>query len=88
MGWYLLKLAILLPLMAGLIWGSLKLTKRLGGGFGKPPEEEARARIVQTSFVAPGVRLAVIAFNGREILVSASKQGLVRLADTPARGEA
>lgn len=87
MGWYLLKLAILLPLMAGLIWGSLKLTKRLGGGFGNPVDQASRARIVQTTFVAPGVRLAVIAFNDREILVSASKHGLVRLAETPAQGE-
>ena len=31
------------------------------------------------------MRLAVIAFHDREILVSASKHGLVRLAEAPAR---
>ena len=53
MGWYILKLVLLLPLIAGLAWGSLKL--------------------------------AVIEFHGREILVSVSRGGLSRLAEAPAR---
>jgi len=35
--------------------------------------------------LSPTLRLAVIAFHDREILVSTSKNGLVRLAEAPAR---
>ena len=33
MWWYLAKLALFLPLIAGLAWGSLRLAKRLEGRF-------------------------------------------------------
>jgi len=35
--------------------------------------------------LSPTLRLAVIEFHGREILVSTSKGGLTRLAEAPAR---
>jgi flagellar protein FliO/FliZ len=35
--------------------------------------------------LSPTMRLAVIEFHGREILVSAGKNGIVRLAEAPAR---
>lgn len=81
MGWYLLKLFLILPLLAGLIWASLKLTRRMqeriAGGDGRP----RRAQVLETSFLAPGIRIAVIEFHGKEILVSASRNGLTRLAE-------
>jgi flagellar protein FliO/FliZ len=86
MAWYLLKLALFLPLIAGFAWGSLRLAKRLEGRFA-PSEGTAGLRIVETRMLSPTMRLAVIAFHDREILVSASKHGLVRLAEGPARGK-
>lgn len=83
--WYVLKLLILLPLIGGLIWGSLKLTKRLQGQFGVPQAGEKAVRIVETTMLSPTLRLAVIEFHGREILVSTSRNGLTRLAEAPAR---
>jgi flagellar protein FliO/FliZ len=38
--------------------------------------------------LSPTLKLAVIEFHGREILVSASRQGLTRLAEAPARPKA
>ena len=35
--------------------------------------------------LSPTLRLAVIEFHGREILVSTSRNGLTRLAEAPAR---
>jgi flagellar protein FliO/FliZ len=35
--------------------------------------------------LSPTLKLAVIEFHGREILVSASRNGLTRLAEAPAR---
>ena len=83
---YVLKLLILLPLIGAMIWGSLKLAKRLQGQFGTPAGGGEKAiRIVESTMLSPTLRLAVIEFHGREILVSTSKGGLTRLAEAPAR---
>ena len=86
---YFARLALLLPLLGGLIWGSLKLTRYLQtrmagemGGRGRHLE------LIETSLVAPGMKLAVVRFHDREILLGASRQGLVRLAEAPARNPA
>jgi len=82
--WYILKLIILLPLIAGLAWGCLKLAQKLqertGGSAGAKT-----VKIVETTMLSPTLKLAVIEFHGREILVSASRHGLTRLAEAPAR---
>ena len=84
---YLLRLALLLPLLAGLIWGSLWLTRyvqtRLGGqaagaGGGR------QLQLVETSIIAPGMKLAVVRFREREILLGCTRHGLVRLGEAPA----
>jgi flagellar protein FliO/FliZ len=83
MAWYLLKLAVMLPLIAALAWGCLKLAQKMqakaGIGAGKS------VRVVETVMLSPTLKLAVIEFRGREILVSASRGGLVRLAEADAR---
>ncbi|HKT84585.1 MAG TPA: flagellar biosynthetic protein FliO [Novosphingobium sp.] len=82
--WYILKLIILLPLIGFIAWGCLKLAKKMqekagiGGG-------SKSIRIVETTMLSPTLKLAVIEFHGREILVSASRGGLTRLAEAPAR---
>lgn len=85
MAWYVLKLFLLLPLIGLMIWGTMKLTQRLQGRFGAPQGGTRAVRIVETTMLSPTMRLAVIEFHGREILVSTSRSGLTRLAEAPAR---
>ena len=40
---------------------------------------------IETVMLSPSQRLAVIEFHGREILVAATRAGLTRLAEAPAR---
>lgn len=82
--WYLLKLAVVLPLIAGLAWTSLKFARRMEKRF-SPTGGAKSVKIIETQWLGPGQRIAVLEFRGREILVSATKQGLVRLAEVPAR---
>ncbi|MEO0031127.1 MAG: hypothetical protein RIS94_885 [Pseudomonadota bacterium] len=82
--WYVLKLLILLPMIGGLAWASLKFAKRMEGRFGAGTGERA-VKVIETQMLSPTLRLAVLEFHGREILVSTSKNGLVRLAEAPAR---
>lgn len=79
---YFLRLALLLPLLGLLIWASLKLTRYLQtrmvglqGGSG------ARMELLETTLLAPGMKLAVVRFHDREVLLGCSRQGLVRLAE-------
>ena len=85
MFWYVLKLLVLLPLIGLMIWGSLKLAQRMQEKFGAPQRGTKAVRIVETTMLSPTMRLAVIEFHGREILVSTSRNGLTRLAEAPAR---
>jgi flagellar protein FliO/FliZ len=82
---YMLKLLILLPLIGALAWGSLKLAHRMQAKFGAAQGGSKAVRIIETTMLSPTLKLAVIEFHGREILVSASRQGLTRLAEAPAR---
>ncbi len=83
--WYILKLIVLLPLIAGLAWGSLKLAQQMQAKFGVVPGGTKAVRIVETTMLSPTLKLVVVEFHGREILVSASRGGLTRLAEAPAR---
>jgi flagellar protein FliO/FliZ len=83
--WYVVKLIVLLPLIGLLAWGSLKFAQRLQTRFGAAQGGGKAVRIVETTMLSPTLKLAVIEFHGREILVSASRNGLTRLAEAPAR---
>ncbi len=83
---YFLRLALLLPLLALMIWGSLKLTRYLQSRLVGANAGKTRAiELVETSLLAPGLKLAVVRFHGREILLGCSRQGLVRLCEAQAR---
>jgi flagellar protein FliO/FliZ len=84
MVWYVLKLVVLLPLIAVLVWGCLRLARTMQARAGIGAGSKS-IRIVETTMLSPTLKLAVIEFHGREILVSASRQGLTRLAEAPAR---
>lgn len=83
--WYVVKLIVLLPLIGALAWGSLKLAQKAQGKLGVNQGPARRFRVIETTMLSPGLKLAVIEFAGREILVSASRSGLTRLAEAPAR---
>jgi flagellar protein FliO/FliZ len=82
--WYILKLVIFLPLICGLAYASLLLARRMQGRL-ITGQGERIAKIVESTMLSPGLKIAVIEFHGREILVSASRTGLVTLAEAPAR---
>jgi len=83
--WYVLKLLLVLPLIGALIWGSLRLMQKMQARYGAAPGGTKTVRVIETTMLSPTLKLAVIEFHGREILVSASRGGLTRLAEAPAR---
>ncbi|MET4897751.1 flagellar biosynthetic protein FliO [Sphingomonadaceae bacterium jetA1] len=76
---YILKLVVLLPLICGLMIGCLYLWRRLESRMpGRPATRLIQVR--ETMMISPGVRLAVIEFEGRNLLVSVARGG-VQLVD-------
>ncbi|WP_298307580.1 flagellar biosynthetic protein FliO [uncultured Erythrobacter sp.] len=78
---YLLRLALLLPLLGVMIWGSLKLTRYLQTRLVGLQGGSGTLELVETSLLAPGLKLAVVRFHNREILLGCSRAGIVRLGE-------
>ena len=72
---YILKLVVLLPLVCGLMIGCLYLWRKLET---RMPGKSATRLIVvkETMMISPGVRLAVLEFEGRNLLVSVARGGV------------
>jgi len=85
MFFYIVKLLVLLPLIGLLAWGSLKLAQKMQARLGGAAEGGKAVKVIETTMLSPTLKLAVLEFHGREILVSVSRQGLTRLAEAPAR---
>lgn len=85
MFWYIVKLLVLLPAIGLLAWGCLKLAQKMQARMGATVPGGKAVRIIETTMLSPTLKLAVLEFHGREILVSVSRQGLTRLAEAPAR---
>lgn len=81
---YFLRLLILVPLIGGLAWGSLWLWKRLQLGLPANSPVNKPARIVDVLTMGTAGRLAVVEFDGRTLLVAASRNGISLVAESGA----
>ena len=79
-GLYLLKILLLLPLLGGLAFGLLwlwrKVETRMPGA-----SSERRAKVVEATVLSPGTKVAVIRFDGRDLLVAFARGGVTLLAE-------
>ena len=71
---YILKLVVLLPLVCGLLIGSLYLWRRLESRMPGKPATRLIA-VKETMMISPGLRLAVVDFEGKRLLVSVGRGG-------------
>ena len=76
---YILKLVVLLPLVCGLMIGCLYLWRRLESRMPGKPTTRLIA-VKETMMISPGLRLAVLDFEGKRLLVSVGRGG-VNLVD-------
>ncbi|MEZ0243835.1 MAG: flagellar biosynthetic protein FliO [Sphingomonas sp.] len=72
---YILKLVILLPLVCGLLVGCLYAWRKLEARLPKNQGEKL-VQIKETMMLSPGLRLAVLEFEGKKLLVSVSRTGV------------
>lgn len=79
---YFLRLFVVLPLVGGLAWGSLWLWKRFQLGLPAQRAVEKPARLVDVLTLGTAGKLAVVDFDGRLLLVAASRQGISLVAES------
>lgn len=72
---YILKLVVLLPLVCGLMVGCLYLWRRFEARMPGQPANRL-LKVTETMMISPTVRLAVLDFEGRKLLVSVSRAGV------------
>ena len=83
---YIIKLLILIPLTAGLAYGSLWLWRRVQQGVGTAGRRERLVTLLDATPLGATAKLAVVEFEGKRLLLSVSRTGVQLLAggDTPA----
>ena len=81
---YILKLVVLLPLVCGLMIGCLYAWRKLESRMPGQPSNRM-LKVVETMMISPGLRLAVLEFEGKKLLISVGRGGvtLVDKLDAP-----
>jgi flagellar protein FliO/FliZ len=82
---YVLRLLLLVPLVAGLAYGSLWLWRKLQPGIAIGNRQRT-IRIVDAIPMGATGRLAVVEFANRHILVAVSRGRIEKIAEAPADG--
>ena len=75
---YILKLVVLLPLVCGLLIGCLYLWRRLESRM-PGNQGERLLKVRETMMISPGLRLALVDFEGRRLLLSVGRGGVALL---------
>lgn len=73
---YILKLIILIPLVAGLAWGSLWLYRRAQQGIGGAGRRERLVTLLDATPLGATAKLAVVEFEGKRLLLAVSRTGV------------
>ncbi len=81
---YIMKLLIMLPVVAGMAWGSLWLWRRYQPGLTGAMRPQGSLTIVESIMVGAATRIAVVQFGDARVLIALSRNGIVKLAQTEA----
>jgi flagellar protein FliO/FliZ len=73
---YLLRLFVVVPIIGGLIWGSLWLWRRVQLGLPVKPAVTRPVRIIDVVALGTNGKLAVVEFGGQRILLGISRAGI------------
>jgi flagellar protein FliO/FliZ len=82
---YILKLVVLLPLVCGLLIGCLYLWRRLEARM-PGNQGERLLKVKETMMISPGLRLAVLDFEGNRLLVSVGRGGVALIDKAEGKG--
>lgn len=81
---YILKLLVLIPLVAGMAWGSLWLWRRAQQGIGGAGRRERLVTLLDATPLGATAKLAVVEFEGKRLLIAVSRTGVQLLNESGA----
>ncbi|MEO1045871.1 MAG: flagellar biosynthetic protein FliO [Pseudomonadota bacterium] len=87
MTYYILKLVIMLPIMAAMIYGALWLYRKYQPGMLTGVQQKRGLKLVETLPMGTSGKLAIVEFAGQKILLSASRGGIQHIATAEADAE-
>lgn len=85
---YILRLLIFIPLIAGLIWGSLWVWRRLQLRLPIKAAPTRIVRVVDVISMGANGKLAVVEFAGQQILLGISRTDISPITAARCEGEA
>lgn len=83
---YIIKLVILIPVVAGLAWGSLWLYRRAQQGIGAAGRRERLVTLLDATPLGATAKLAVVEFEGKRLLLAVSRTGVQLINEAGAPG--
>jgi flagellar protein FliO/FliZ len=78
--WYFIKLAVMLPMVAGMAYGALWLWRKYQPGMLGAQSERA-IKIVETMPMGTFGKLAVVEFDGQRLLISVTRGQIEKIAE-------
>ena len=83
MWWYILKLVIVIPVVAGMAYGSLWLWRRVQPGMAFT-QRERMVKLVDAIPLGATGKLAVVDFAGKRLLLAVSRTGVSLVSESAA----
>ncbi len=83
MWWYILKLVIVIPVVAGMAYGSLWLWRRVQPGMAFT-QRERMVKLVDAIPLGATGKLAVVDFAGKRLLLAVSRTSVTLVSETQA----
>jgi flagellar protein FliO/FliZ len=80
---YLLRLALMVPLIGSMAWGSLWLWRKTQLGIGARNDQRV-LEITDAAMIGAGCKLAVVRYRDRELLIAVNRTQTVLLAEQSA----
>jgi flagellar protein FliO/FliZ len=85
LGWYFLKLLVLLPMVGGMAYGALWLWRKYQPGMLGAGQRDRAVKLIDVLPMGTLGKLAVVEFGGKQLLLSVSRGKVEKVAETDAR---
>jgi flagellar protein FliO/FliZ len=85
LGWYFLKLFVLLPMIGGMIYAALWLYRKYQPGL-IGGQQDRLVRIIDALPMGTAGKLAVIEFEGKRVLLAVTRGRIEKVAESDRHG--
>jgi len=81
LGWYFLKLLILLPMVGGMAYGALWLYRKYQPGMMLGGQQDKAVKLIDVLPMGTSGKLAVVEFEGKRLLLAVTRGKIEKVAE-------